>query len=94
MASGRGHGDRIFDIKFSPTPSPTPILVTCGVKHIKFWTMCGNTLTGRKGVFGKKGMWVRGQAIIAQKISCNIEEHSKHTCTYSCWVFYKYSVYY
>jgi hypothetical protein len=55
MASARGHGDRIFDVKFSPTSSHAPSLVTCGVKHIKFWTMCGNSLSGKKGIFGKKG---------------------------------------
>ena len=55
MASARGHGDRIFDVKFSPAPSPTPTLVTCGVKHIKFWTLCGNSLSGKKGIFGRKG---------------------------------------
>ncbi len=56
MASARGHGDRIFDVQFSPASDHTPTLVTCGVKHIKFWTLCGNTLSGKKGIFGKKGM--------------------------------------
>ncbi len=55
LASARGHGDRIFDVQFNPGSNHTPNLVTCGVKHIKFWTMCGNTLSGKKGIFGKKG---------------------------------------
>ena len=25
------------------------------MKHIKFWTLCGNALTAKKGVFGKVG---------------------------------------
>jgi len=25
------------------------------VKHIKFWSLCGNALNGHKGVFGKTG---------------------------------------
>ena len=29
--------------------------MTCGVKHIKFWTLKGNSLETRKGVFGKAG---------------------------------------
>ncbi|KAL5463172.1 hypothetical protein EMCRGX_G032049 [Ephydatia muelleri] len=53
IASARGHSDRIFDIQFNPTSKNS--LVTCGVKHIKFWTLCGNSLTGQKGIFGKKG---------------------------------------
>ena len=55
MASARGHGDRLFDVQFSPVPNPNITLVTCGVKHIKFWSLCGNTLSGKKGIFGKKG---------------------------------------
>ena len=30
-------------------------IVSCGVKHIKFWSLCGNALTPKKGVFGKVG---------------------------------------
>lgn len=53
IASTRGHGDKIFDTQFNPY-DPTQV-VTCGVKHIKFWTLCGNSLSGKKGIFGKKG---------------------------------------
>ena len=44
---------QIFDVQFNPHAPGS--LVTCGVKHIKFWTLCGNTLMGKKGIFGKKG---------------------------------------
>ena len=54
MASTRGHSDRIFDVQFNPHSATE--LVTCGVKHIKFWTLCGNSLSGKKGLFGKKGI--------------------------------------
>lgn len=53
LASTRGHSDRIFDVCFNPFEDNK--LVTCGVKHIKFWSLCGNSLTGKKGIFGKKG---------------------------------------
>jgi WD40 repeat protein len=53
IASTRGHGDKIFDCKFNPYNNNQ--LVSCGVKHIKFWTLCGNSLSGKKGVFGRKG---------------------------------------
>ena len=53
IASTRGHSDRIFDVQFNPHSATE--LVTCGVKHIKFWTLRGNSLSGKKGLFGKKG---------------------------------------
>uniref|UniRef100_UPI00358E5FDC echinoderm microtubule-associated protein-like 5 isoform X4 n=1 Tax=Myxine glutinosa TaxID=7769 RepID=UPI00358E5FDC len=53
LATAPGHTDRIFDISWDPLQSNR--LVSCGVKHIKFWTLCGNTLTPRRGVFGKMG---------------------------------------
>ena len=37
-------------MKFNPTNNSR--LVTCGVKHIKFWTLSGNTLAGKSGVMG------------------------------------------
>uniref|UniRef100_A0A671UC96 EMAP like 5 n=1 Tax=Sparus aurata TaxID=8175 RepID=A0A671UC96_SPAAU len=43
----------IFDISWDLyQPSK---LVSCGVKHIKFWSLCGNALTPKRGVFGKTG---------------------------------------
>eukprot|EP00795_Rhopilema_esculentum_P003114 gene3114-1413_t len=53
VATTRGHNDRIFDVQFNPYQDNQ--LVTCGVKHIKFWKLCGNSLTSKKGIFGKVG---------------------------------------
>ncbi|XP_041941967.1 echinoderm microtubule-associated protein-like 5 [Alosa sapidissima] len=53
LAAAPGHTDRIFDISWD-LYQPNK-LVSCGVKHIKFWTLCGNALTPRRGVFGKAG---------------------------------------
>ncbi len=53
LSTTRGHSDRIFDVQFNPYQPNT--LVTCGVKHIKFWSLCGNSLSGKKGIFGKIG---------------------------------------
>lgn len=53
LASARGHNDRVFDIQFNLFQENE--IVSCGVKHIKFWTLCGNSLQSRKGVFGKVG---------------------------------------
>ena len=43
----------MFDVQFHPFQDNT--VVSCGVKHIKFWTLCGNALTPQKGIFGKAG---------------------------------------
>ncbi|KAI9545572.1 Echinoderm microtubule-associated protein-like 6 [Dissostichus eleginoides] len=53
LATATGHSDRIFDVAWDPIQ--TSRLVSCGVKHIKFWTLCGNALTPKRGVFGKTG---------------------------------------
>ncbi|XP_028827800.1 echinoderm microtubule-associated protein-like 6 isoform X1 [Denticeps clupeoides] len=53
LATATGHSDRIFDISWDPFLSHR--LASCGVKHIKFWTLCGNALTPKRGIFGKTG---------------------------------------
>ncbi|XP_046714063.1 echinoderm microtubule-associated protein-like 6 isoform X3 [Silurus meridionalis] len=53
LATATGHSDRIFDISWDPFLPHR--LVSCGVKHIKFWTLCGNALTPKRGIFGKTG---------------------------------------
>ncbi|XP_050404782.1 echinoderm microtubule-associated protein-like 6 [Patella vulgata] len=53
LATVRGHSDKVFDVQFHPFMENT--IVSCGVKHIKFWSLCGNALTAKKGVFGKVG---------------------------------------
>uniref|UniRef100_A0A4W6DSW6 EMAP like 6 n=1 Tax=Lates calcarifer TaxID=8187 RepID=A0A4W6DSW6_LATCA len=53
LATATGHSDRIFDVAWDLFQSSR--LVSCGVKHIKFWTLCGNALTPKRGIFGKTG---------------------------------------
>ncbi|XP_038072339.1 echinoderm microtubule-associated protein-like 6 [Patiria miniata] len=53
LATVKGHSDRIFDCQFNPHKEHT--IVSCGVKHIKFWSLSGNSLSAKKGVFGKAG---------------------------------------
>ncbi|KAJ8387313.1 hypothetical protein AAFF_G00158090 [Aldrovandia affinis] len=53
LATATGHSDRIFDITWDPFQPHR--LVSCGVKHIKFWALCGNALTPKRGIFGKTG---------------------------------------
>jgi WD40 repeat protein len=49
LAQTRGHKDKIFCIKWSPTAD---LLVTAGIKHLKFWTPAGAGLTGKRALFG------------------------------------------
>ena len=44
---------QVFDVQFHQFKANT--VVSCGVKHIKFWSLSGNTLRDKKGVFGKVG---------------------------------------
>ncbi|XP_053730292.1 echinoderm microtubule-associated protein-like 6 isoform X1 [Synchiropus splendidus] len=53
LATATGHSDRIFDVCWDPFQQNR--LVSCGVKHIKFWSLCGNALTPKRGIFGKMG---------------------------------------
>ena len=42
-----------MDVKFNPSNSAQ--LVTCGLKHIKFWNLYGNALSSKSGILGKFG---------------------------------------
>jgi len=56
IGSCKGGSNKVLDIKFAPGPAPgTQNLVTCGEKHVKFWTMKGRNLKSKKGIFGKLG---------------------------------------
>lgn len=48
LATVAGHTERVFDISYVGDR-----VITCGVKHIRFWTLLGNTLQFKEGQFGK-----------------------------------------
>ncbi|UJR16486.1 hypothetical protein I4U23_003389 [Adineta vaga] len=48
LATVAGHSERVFDICYFDDR-----VITCGVKHIRFWTLLGNTLQFNEGQFGK-----------------------------------------
>lgn len=48
LASSLGHTERIFVAEFRPDSDSQ--FVTCGVKHVKFWTVAGGQLVGKRGV--------------------------------------------
>ena len=50
LATTRGHKDKIFVIRWSPSSSDH--LITVGVKHIKFWAQAGKHVTGLEEVGG------------------------------------------
>ena len=64
----RGHKDKIFVIKWNPHDNNR--LVTVGVKHIKFWSLCGNALSAKKGVFGKVSLLLNYTSIQNGNGSC------------------------
>lgn len=51
LASWRAPHQRIFVAEFRPESDVN--FVTCGVKHIKFWSVVGNQMVARRGVFDK-----------------------------------------
>eukprot|EP00049_Salpingoeca_infusionum_P015006 m.287561 g.287561 ORF g.287561 m.287561 type:complete len:1929 (-) comp15790_c5_seq3:4131-9917(-) len=58
-----GHTDRVFDAQLSPFSSTR--LVSCGVGHVKFWTLAGNTLTSSTGTLDGNVLDVQTQLAIA-----------------------------
>ncbi len=48
VASATGNSTRIFHAEFRPDSDAH--FVSVGVKHVKFWTVAGGELVGRKGV--------------------------------------------
>ncbi|XP_078613343.1 echinoderm microtubule-associated protein-like 6 isoform X1 [Branchiostoma floridae x Branchiostoma japonicum] len=53
VASSRGHTQKVFEMRFNPYSEGNAQLVSCGVKHIKFWELQDNSLTSNNGVFGQ-----------------------------------------
>ena len=51
---------QLFDVQLSPYDGN--VVVSAGIKHIKFWTAAGNTLTGKKGA-AAKGAWGGGGVV-------------------------------
>lgn len=52
LSPSRGHSDKIFGLKFSPSNSHR--LMTFGVKHVKVWNHVGGGLTHRQVSLGRK----------------------------------------
>ena len=53
MACAAGHSQRIFRAEFRPDSDSQ--FVTVGVKHVKFWTVAGSELVGKRGILTKAG---------------------------------------
>ena len=51
LASWRAPHQRIFVAEFRPESDVE--FVTCGVKHIKFWSVVGNQMVARRGIFDR-----------------------------------------
>ena len=53
MASAVGSENRIFRAEFRPDSDTE--FVTVGVKHIKFWTVVGSQIDGKRAVLNAEG---------------------------------------
>ena len=53
LASSNGNSERIFVAEFRPDSDTR--FVTCGVKHVKFWTVAGSQLVGQRGLLRSNG---------------------------------------
>ena len=51
--SCKGDKSKILDVVFDPADSGA--FATVGVKHVKFWSVQGQNVSGKKGVLGKRG---------------------------------------
>ena len=50
LTKSTGHLERIFDLKFSHDSDSS--FVTCGKDQLNFWSVTGNTMKKKKGLFG------------------------------------------
>ena len=50
VSVGAGSDQRIFTAAFRPDSDSH--FVTVGVKHVKFWTVAGGQLIGKRGILG------------------------------------------
>lgn len=53
MATVDGHTDRIFRVEFRPDSDQQ--LVSVGVKHVKFWSVAGSQILGKKAILTAAG---------------------------------------
>ena len=53
LATAVGHNQRIFRAEFRPDSDSQ--FVTVGVKHVKFWTVAGNQIVGKRGILTDAG---------------------------------------
>ena len=51
IATSHDHNERILYAQFRPDSNAH--FVTVGVKHVKFWTVAGGALLGKRGVFSQ-----------------------------------------
>ena len=63
VASSVGHSHRIFVGEFRPDSDIA--FVTCGVKHVMFWTVAGGCLVGKKGVVALPDQDVKMQTMLS-----------------------------
>ena len=63
VATAVGHSQRIFVAEFRPDSDTS--FVTCGVKHVMFWTVAGGSLVGKKGILSLPDQDVKLQTMLS-----------------------------
>lgn len=88
MATAPGHNQRIFRAEFRPDSDTQ--LVSIGVKHVKFWSVAGSQLVGKRGILASTGS--AGEMKMQTMLSLAFGAVSKNCCTHSiilsCAVLY------
>ena len=63
VAASVGHTHRIFVAEFRPDSDTN--FVTCGVKHVMFWSVAGGSLVGKKGALSLPDQDVKLQTMLS-----------------------------
>jgi len=69
VATAVGHSQRIFVAEFRPDSDTS--FVTCGVKHVMFWTVAGGSLVGKKGILSLPDQDVKLQTMLSVAFGAN-----------------------
>ena len=51
VSTAKGDGNKVLAMSFVPGSND---IVTCGIRHVRFWTVKGRNLSSKKGVLGSK----------------------------------------
>ena len=85
VSTAKGDGNKVLAMSFVPGSND---IVTCGIRHVRFWTVKGRNLSSKKGVLGSKKVNNGVTKRKARKVSSFFEvflqcRHGIDTCLFS-----------